>query len=110
MKNIKNFYLKIFIFWVVKCSIYLNRLVFVMLMRGWLYDTLRYTSRSFYACGACLSLWLQLCDMFLFFFLFFFLFLFFWGFFFLFLFIYLVIFFFFFFFLFVCLFVHIIIY
>ena len=30
MKNIRIFYLKIFIFWVVKFSIYLNRHVFVM--------------------------------------------------------------------------------
>ena len=30
MKNIRFFYLKIFIFWVVKFSVYLNRHVFVM--------------------------------------------------------------------------------
>ena len=30
MKNIKKIYLKIFIFWVVKLSIYLNKRVFVM--------------------------------------------------------------------------------
>ena len=34
MKNIKKFCLKIFIFWVVKFSIYLNRLVFVMIKYG----------------------------------------------------------------------------
>ena len=31
MKNIRVFYPKIFILLVVKCSVYLNRLVFVML-------------------------------------------------------------------------------
>ena len=34
MKNIKFFYQKIFIFWVVKFSIYLNRLVFVMAVQS----------------------------------------------------------------------------
>ena len=31
MRNIRSFYLKIFIFWVVKFSVYLNRRVLVML-------------------------------------------------------------------------------
>ena len=34
MKNIKTIYLKIFVFWVVKFSIYLNRLVFVMAVQS----------------------------------------------------------------------------
>ena len=34
MKNIGNFYLNFFLFWVVKFSKYLNRRVFVMLFMG----------------------------------------------------------------------------
>ena len=39
MKNIRIFYLKIFIFLVVKFSVYLNRLVFVMNVCCSLYQT-----------------------------------------------------------------------
>ena len=38
MKNIRFFYLKIFIFWVVKFSVYLNRRVFVMKISSLLND------------------------------------------------------------------------
>ena len=42
MKNIRIFYLKIFLFLVVKFSLYLNRHVFVMVLKKWYSSKYKY--------------------------------------------------------------------
>ena len=46
MKNIRTFYLKIFIFMVVKFSVYLNRHVFVMVFVGRTCQNVRFLAFS----------------------------------------------------------------
>ena len=48
MKNIRNFHLKVFIFLVVKFSIYLNRCVFVMALDKALFPAKKYLYFSYF--------------------------------------------------------------